>query len=872
MKILLLLIICILGGGTADAQKRQLDESAYLKWRYIEKNRISDNGKWVAFEHRNKDSLRIMYLWSEDKIDTLIDCSDAKFSESSRYVIYYRRVEQSDKKKEQTKIYELRNLNTGKTKEFPKATLLTFLNNHSEWVKIVCPSTLPDSLGKATKKEDFDVMLYHPQTQDTVCFRHQTMHLECLNGKGLLLRSADGWKFYDVTTRSELRLPLAAEAKINMVSFTKEEAKMACLYNEKGKKEQNVLLFDMRKGSLIDTITSTSALLPKGFEITTGRLSFSTNGRSLYFRISQKVEEPKVEKKTPTVTPQIWAWDKTTNFLSMAPIKERESYFCALSLGRTGKLTLLNSAEVPYLQFPEGEDETLTIAFSDEKYRHLTGIESGPLFDSYLLEMNTGKLTKVLERKYYNPSISTDKQYIAWFEPEEKAWYSMNTRTLKKCNLTASIKDQFHNDELDRPMHDIHFGSMGWTREGHSVFINSKYDCWLIDASGKKEPKCLTQGVGRKMGTVFRPVKASEAQRYYPSDSTYYFSAFQACTKKSGYYRLEQGKFQELVFSNHRYSQLKFSKDGKTCLWRRESFTEYPELYISDTDFKKIRRVSISDEIQKEYLWGTSELVKWRTFQGDTLQGILCKPENFDPKKKYPMIVYFYEQKSNDLNKYNIPSPIGTVINWTYCVSNGYLVFVPDVTFRSGTPGQSSYDAIVSGVKTLIDCYPFVDEDHIGLNGHSWGGYQSAYLVTQTDMFKAAVAGAPVANMTSAYGAVRWSSGKSRMFQYEYGQSRIGGNLWEKPMEYIENSPLFFAPQIHTPMLIMHNDQDGSVVWEQGIELFMALRRLGKPAWMFNYKGQGHKLLKWEYRLDYSRRVMEFYDYYLKDGKKPKWM
>ena len=199
-------------------------------------------------------------------------------------------------------------------------------------------------------------------------------------------------------------------------------------------------------------------------------------------------------------------------------------------------------------------------------------------------------------------------------------------------------------------------------------------------------------------------------------------------------------------------------------------------------------------------------------------------------------------------------------------------MFVPDIVFRPGEPGRSSYDAVVSGVKTLIDKCPYVDKDRIGLNGHSWGGYQSAYLITQTDLFKAAVAGAPVANMTSAYGGIRWGSGKSRMFQYEHTQSRIGGTLWEKPLAYFRNSALFYAPRIQTPLLIMHNDKDEAVMWEQGIELFMALRRLQKPVWMFNYRGQGHKLLKWDYRLDYSKRVMEFYDYYLKDGKKPDWM
>lgn len=865
------LAFCLLGIVTVEAQKRSLDEEAYAQWRYIVKPQLSDDGQWVSFEHRNKDSLQVMYLWSRERVDTLRDCKGACFSGTSRYVIYTRELKALDKEKGKKKVYELRNLATGEIKAFARATSLAFLNKGSDWVKVVRQHTSLDSLKKEKGKVSFDVILYHPQTEDSICFSQQTAERTCLDGNGLLLRSADGWKLYNTTTCREWALPLGAEAEMTMVSFSEAGNKMACIYKEKkDEKALKLLLFDRRGKCLPDTLSS-SELLPKGFEVVSGRLAFSSDGNSLFFRIAKKAEDIKSKKKV-TAVPQIWAWDKTDNFLSMEPLKERESYFCALYLGKKKRLTILNSAEMPYLQFPSGESESLTVGFGDCKYRHLAGIEAGPLFDSYLVDMNKGTQTKVLERKYYNPSISTDKRYIVWFEPEEKAWISMDTHTLEKRNLTAAIQDCFYDAEMDKPMHAVHYGSMGWSKTGHSIFINSQYDWWLIDASGEKAPICLTQGVGREKRIVLRPVNSSESQRYFNPDSTYYFTAFQPSSKKSGYYRLRGGTLQELVFSDHFYSQLKVSKDGSTCLWRRENFCEYPELYISTADFKEVRRVSFSDEIQKRYLWGTAELVKWRTFQQDTLQGILCKPEGFDPQKKYPMLVYFYERKSDNLNKYNIPAPIGTVINWSYCVSNGYLVFVPDVTFRAGSPGQSSYNAIVSGVKSLIDRYDFVDANRIGLNGHSWGGYQSAYLITQTNMFKAAVAGAPVANMTSAYGAVRWSSGKSRMFQYEHGQSRMGGTLWEKPMEYIKNSALFFAPQLHTPLLIMHNDQDGAVPWEQGTELFMALRRLGKPVWMFNYKGQGHKLLKWDYRMDYSRRVMEFYDYFLKDGEKPEWM
>src|SRR5690606_12922672 len=117
---------------------------------------------------------------------------------------------------------------------------------------------------------------------------------------------------------------------------------------------------------------------------------------------------------------------------------------------------------------------------------------------------------------------------------------------------------------------------------------------------------------------------------------------------------------------------------------------------------------------------------------------------------------------------------------------------------------------------------------------------QTSYLVTQTDLFAAAESGAPVSNMISAYGGIRWGTGMSRQFQYEQTQSRIGGTPWQYPLRYMENSPIFFADKVRTPVLILHNDQDGAVPWYQGIEYFMALRRLGKEAYLFNYVGEDH--------------------------------
>lgn len=302
-----------------------------------------------------------------------------------------------------------------------------------------------------------------------------------------------------------------------------------------------------------------------------------------------------------------------------------------------------------------------------------------------------------------------------------------------------------------------------------------------------------------------------------------------------------------------------------------ENFDVFPDLQISASDFKAPKKVSLANPQQEDFFWGSIELYEWTSSDGEVLQGLLVKPEGFDPNIKYPMIVNFYERSSNGLNVHRAPYPHRSSINYTFYASRGYVIFNPDVPYQIGYPGESAEKAVLSGI-TALQGEGFVDPERIGVQGHSWGGYQVAHLLTRTDIFRCAESGAPVVNMTSAYGGIRWESGLSRMFQYEHTQSRIGGTLWEKPLRYVENSPIFFVDKINTPVLILHNDHDGAVPWYQGIEWFTAMRRLNKPAWMLNYNDEPHWPLKLQNRKDFNIRMAQFFDYYLMDAPMPSWM
>jgi dipeptidyl aminopeptidase/acylaminoacyl peptidase len=406
------------------------------------------------------------------------------------------------------------------------------------------------------------------------------------------------------------------------------------------------------------------------------------------------------------------------------------------------------------------------------------------------------------------------------------------------------------------------------------VLIYDRYDVWAVDPMAANAPRAITEGRGRADSLQFRYVDLNWEEDAIDPEAPLLLSGFNLATKSDGYYRDRVDGNQppsELIAMDRNFYGVRKADDADRLVYRRESFQEFPDLWVSDLQLDDARKITDVNPQQSDYRWGTAELMEWTSLDGKRLQGILYKPEDFDPSQQYPMMVYFYERSSDDLYEHHVPAAGRSVINFSFYASRGYVIFVPDIPYKIGYPGESAMNAVMPGVTQLMD-EGYIDRDNIGVQGHSWGGYQIAYMVTRTNLFAAAEAGAPVSNMISAYGGIRWGSGMSRMFQYEDTQSRIGGSLWEKPLRYIENSPIFWADKIETPLLMMHNDQDTAVPWEQGIELFVALRRLGKPAWLINYNAEPHWPTTLANMRDWTRRMQQFFDYYLQDAPAPVWL
>lgn len=490
-----------------------------------------------------------------------------------------------------------------------------------------------------------------------------------------------------------------------------------------------------------------------------------------------------------------------------------------------------------------------------------------------LYSQNLTKPTKSLIKKglFGETALSPKGLFAYWYNYEDTTWNSYNLATNIQVQWTKPSNTSFHDLENDVPSPPGPQGIVGWSADDQFVFLYDHWDIWKIDPTMKQSPLKLTEGSSSNIR--YRRIKLDTDEKSLPLEEDWLLHATQLDTYTTGLAWLDPSKAKFSWIDSGKFAispRVIKGKNSNNLVFSKETFDSSPDLYFKAKN-NPLKKVSNINPQQSEYSWGTMESVQWINFTGKPNKGLLVKPDHFDPKKKYPLIVNFYEKSTDAIHAYRPPEPLRSQISYSYYASRGYVIFNPDIHYDTGTPGDDAYDAIMSGVQYLLN-QGFIDEKNIGIQGHSWGGYQTAYLLTKTNLFKAAESGAPVFNMFSAYGGIRWESGLSRMFQYEHQQSRIGQTPWEAPFKYFDNSPLFKADRITTPVLILHNDKDGAVPWYQGIEMYTALRRLGKKAWLLNYNEEPHWPVKLQNRIDFQIRMSQFFDHYLQQKPMPTWM
>ncbi|PRY88024.1 S9 family peptidase [Mongoliibacter ruber] len=612
-----------------------------------------------------------------------------------------------------------------------------------------------------------------------------------------------------------------------------------------------------------------------------GRVFFSKDEQRLFFGTAPDYKFFEYEEDTTIldedrVKLDIWGWqdaDIQPMQLRNRNRDEKKSFLAVYDL-RNGKVLQLADEKIPDVSVDKNAKFKVGIGVDNSPYRRNYSWDIQVGKDVYIVNLENGHRYLMKENLSGNLLLSPEGKFVYWYSYQDSSWISFDLANRAFVNMTKSIGVNFYDEQHDSPAMPSSYGSAGWLKGDASFLVYDQYDVWKVDPSGNAAPVNLTAGEGRNRKIVFRRQKLDVEEESIDPSKPFFLTGFHELDKRDGYFTAnyqQASEPNELVFSDHRYFGFAKAKDSDNVILRRSTYKDNPDIYVSDLTLKGLSRVSSINPQQSQVKWGSVELVSFMANDGTPLQGLLFKPENFDERRKYPMMTYFYERNSDGLHSYRAPVPSASIINIPFFVSNDYLVFVPDIKYELGLPGPSAFNCIIPGVQNIVS-RGYVDAKNMAIQGQSWGGYQVAHLITRTNMFKAAGAGAPVVNMTSAYGGIRWGTGMSRMFQYEQTQSRIGGTLWEKPMYYLQNSPLFYMDRVETPVLIMHNDADGAVPWYQGIEMFMALKRLNKPAWLLQYNDEDHNLRLRKNRKDLSIRLSQFFDYYLKGAPAPLWM
>ena len=623
-----------------------------------------------------------------------------------------------------------------------------------------------------------------------------------------------------------------------------------------------------------------------GFTISeNGTLKFSKDGKKLFFGTAP-IKPAKDTTLVDFELARLDVWHYNDDYLQPQQLKQldaelKRSYMAVMKPG-DDKIVQLGDEDADRITIVDEGNANWVLAETNKGNRVEGQWTGRTKTTAYIINTADGKRSLILANSLFDFNPSPGGKYVYWYDPVAKNYFTYDVATTSVKNVTANIKLPLYNEENDVPDYANAYGVMGWLEGDSIMYVYDKYDIWRADPAGILKPETLFEQMGRKYNYVIRYIQTNREERFLTTKQDRLYRFFDDKQKQSALvascYNCQElfktqltddGKINKML--PVAYNNIVKSKNSINYIYSMESYGMSPDLYYGNIIEGDPVKLSNINPQQAAYNWGTAALFKWKTYNGKESEGIVYKPENFDAKKKYPMICYFYEKLADGLYNYNPPSPTPSRLNISFFVSRGYIVFAPDISYTTGHPGEDAYNYIVSGARALVK-EGFVDSTKIGLQGQSWGGYQVAYLITRTKLFAAAWAGAPVANMTSAYGGIRWESGINRQFQYEKSQSRIGATLWEKPQLYIENSPLFQFPKVTTPVVIMSNDADGAVPWYQGIEMFTALRRLGKQVWLLQYNGEAHNLVERKNRKDIQIREQQFFDWKLKGEKPAKWL
>lgn len=915
LKFILLVLALPFAGKTYAQQKPALTWKDVSKWTYNRGNSLSADGQWMAWASGPTEGDLKMTI--RKTFDTLhytypigASASGLAFSKDSKYAAFKVAAKDAEAKaarKINKPLYDkllLVSLADNKQTTFERVRSFSFSGDSPSWIAIqfMALETAPKDKDAA---KGTDVLLYNLATKKSFnlgnvsefAFNKAGDQLAYLvdangqNGNGVFLR--------DMKTglTTALDNDKAAYKSLNWNEEGNAFALLKANKNDKYKEDVFSLIgINKINGELTAKVIYNAiddATFSKGMGINTNATPYWSDDQStLFFGINTlaKKEDKKPEGKTDSLAkakPEpkkediekpdmiIWNWQDKRLQSAQQTQEARDKSFTYTSSYRVADKKFTQLADSNMRSVSIAPKQLYAIGYDNSNYELMGNLDGQSYTDVYLIDLKTGAKKRLFEKMYATNggrlAMAPNGKLASYYV--DGAFYSINLETGQVANLTGNIKASFVDELDDHNVNKPATQNLGWSSDSKFALIKDNYDLWKISADGKIVV-ALSDNWKSKKSEVMGRLRIYQDEKGTDLSKDQYFSVFNAKDKKGGIGILPAGKakINILFMDDNSYGSFAKAETGKVFVYTKSNFEESPAYFASaSSDLTAPKRVNTNTPDQAKYAWSSGvKLIDYVSANGDSLQAALYLPANYVPGKAYPTITYIYERLTDELNNYAMPAYPGGGFNKALYNSNGYAVLMPDIKYKLNDPGMSAVACVVPAVKAAI-ATGIVDAKNVAIHGHSWGGYQTSFLITQTNIFKAAAAGAPLTNMISMYSLIYWNSGGTNQAIFEASQGRLTPGYWDNWEAFARNSPVYHIKKVQTPLLLLHNDKDGAVDFTQGIEYYNGLRRLNKPVVMITYRGENHGIAKLPNRKDYAVRMMEYFDYMLKGKPAPEW-
>jgi dipeptidyl aminopeptidase/acylaminoacyl peptidase len=872
--------------ATAAAQpKSTITPADYGKWETLGGTVLSPDGKWLAAPVRRSNGTSELRLHpvAGGAPKVAVSGTDPAFSSDSRwsgYAIGMNEAEEDKLKKAKKPVQNklgIMDLSSGATSTVDDVQSFAF-SDQGAFVafrryppqRSTTPNTPPAEGAPAPDPAGAPLTIRNLQSGADTTFGNVTSYAWQEKGTRLAMivgvegREGNSLQLYD-PAKGELKVLDSGNALFSALAWRKESSDLAALRSKKDKDfegESNIVLAWKDLGAK-KTIEAAA-----GKRIVGSRTpQWSEDGRMIFVGIAdwdKKIEGAKSEDEPSNV--EIWH-PKDVNVISEQKLRasrDRDRHVVAVWHVEENRLIALGTNNKESIQLPR--TGMRAVAVDDTPYE-ATGMFGRRFADVYKVDLATGTRAKVATKLTPPVWSSPGGKYALNFKDGEYWIYDLESGTSRNVSKPAGVSFIDTDDDHTAPSRPS-WGIAGWTKDDASVIVNSEFDLWELPGDGAK-PRRLTDGSGEQ---VRHRYVNPEPRRQEPIDlaKPIYAQTYGVWTKKEGYVRIADGKADRAVWLDRGVNGLRKAKEADVYTYVSQTFEAPPNVFAASADLKEPKQVTDTNPFAKNFAWGKAQLIEYKNTKGDRLQGALFYPANYEAGKKYPLIVHIYERESQFLHRYfpvSERSPYSEAI-WT---SRGYFVLMPDIVFRPRNPGLSVLECVTAATRKVIDT-GMIDAKRVGLVGHSWGGYGTSFVLTQTDLFTAGVAGGPLTNLSSSYGEIYWNSGAPETGHAEVGQERMEVPVYEDPASYLRNSATFHVQNMKGALLLAVGDKDGASDWHQDIEMYNLARRAGKQCIMLVYPGENHSLAVKANQMDYQRRILDWFDHYLKDGPAQSWI